>query len=67
MDSEVSTGWVLCGVAHVATIKPLRLRIEHQLGYKMAKWVHRIELVADWRHWQGPKGLARRRAQLLRV
>jgi methionine sulfoxide reductase catalytic subunit len=33
-------------VAHGA---PLRLRIEHQLGYKMAKWVHRIELVADYR------------------
>ena len=28
---------------------PLRLRVEHQLGYKMAKWVDRIELVADFR------------------
>jgi sulfoxide reductase catalytic subunit YedY len=28
---------------------PLRLRVEHQLGYKMAKWVNRIELVADFR------------------
>jgi DMSO/TMAO reductase YedYZ molybdopterin-dependent catalytic subunit len=28
---------------------PLRLRVEHQLGYKMAKWVHRIELVEDFR------------------
>ncbi len=28
---------------------PLRLRVEHQLGYKMAKWVNRIELVADCR------------------
>ena len=25
----------------------LRLRVEPQLGYKMAKWVNRIELVAD--------------------
>ena len=33
-------------VAHGA---PLRLRVEHQLGYKMAKWVTRIELVADFR------------------
>jgi sulfoxide reductase catalytic subunit YedY len=28
---------------------PLRLRVENQLGYKMAKWVHRIELVEDFR------------------
>ena len=28
---------------------PLRLRVEHQLGYKMAKWVTRIELVTDFR------------------
>jgi len=28
---------------------PLRLRVEHQLGYKMAKWVNRIELVEDFR------------------
>jgi DMSO/TMAO reductase YedYZ molybdopterin-dependent catalytic subunit len=28
---------------------PLRLRVEHQLGYKMAKWIHRIELVEDFR------------------
>jgi DMSO/TMAO reductase YedYZ molybdopterin-dependent catalytic subunit len=33
-------------IAHGA---PLRLRVEHQLGYKMAKWVTRIELVADFR------------------
>lgn len=31
-------------IAHGA---PLRLRVENQLGYKMAKWVHRIEVVAD--------------------
>jgi methionine sulfoxide reductase catalytic subunit len=29
---------------------PLRLRVEHQLGYKMAKWVSRIELVEDFRN-----------------
>lgn len=28
---------------------PLRLRVEHQLGYKMAKWVDRIELVEEFR------------------
>lgn len=28
---------------------PIRLRVEHQLGYKMAKWVNRIELVEDFR------------------
>jgi DMSO/TMAO reductase YedYZ molybdopterin-dependent catalytic subunit/thiosulfate reductase cytochrome b subunit len=28
---------------------PLRLRVEHQLGYKMAKWVNRIEIVSDFR------------------
>jgi DMSO/TMAO reductase YedYZ molybdopterin-dependent catalytic subunit len=33
---------------------PLRLRVEHQLGYKMAKWVDRIELVAEF--WQLGKG-----------
>jgi DMSO/TMAO reductase YedYZ molybdopterin-dependent catalytic subunit/thiosulfate reductase cytochrome b subunit len=33
-------------VAHGA---PVRLRVENQLGYKMAKWVQRIELVADFR------------------
>jgi DMSO/TMAO reductase YedYZ molybdopterin-dependent catalytic subunit/thiosulfate reductase cytochrome b subunit len=27
---------------------PLRLRVEHQLGYKMAKWVDRLELVAGF-------------------
>lgn len=29
---------------------PLRLRVEHQLGYKMAKWVTRIELVESFEH-----------------
>lgn len=29
---------------------PLRLRLEGQLGYKMAKWLRGIELVADFRH-----------------
>jgi DMSO/TMAO reductase YedYZ molybdopterin-dependent catalytic subunit/thiosulfate reductase cytochrome b subunit len=29
---------------------PLRLRVEHQLGYKMAKWVDRIELVENFRN-----------------
>jgi len=29
---------------------PLRLRVERQLGYKMAKYIMRIELVADFAH-----------------
>lgn len=34
-------------IAHGA---PLRLRVEQQLGYKMAKYVMRIQLVRDYRH-----------------
>jgi DMSO/TMAO reductase YedYZ molybdopterin-dependent catalytic subunit len=40
-------------VAHGA---PLRLRIERQLGYKHAKFVHRIEAVADFSHIGAGKG-----------
>jgi DMSO/TMAO reductase YedYZ molybdopterin-dependent catalytic subunit len=29
---------------------PLRLRLDNQLGFKMVKWLHRIELVADVAH-----------------
>ncbi len=29
---------------------PLRLRVENQLGYKMAKWVNRIEFVESFEH-----------------
>lgn len=35
---------------------PLRLRVEHQLGYKMAKWLTRIELVEDFRSIGGGQG-----------
>jgi methionine sulfoxide reductase catalytic subunit len=35
---------------------PLRLRVEHQLGYKMAKWINRIELVHDFRGIGGGQG-----------
>ena len=28
---------------------PLRLRVESQLGFKMVKWVHAIEFVANYR------------------
>lgn len=41
------------GVAYGA---PLRLRVERQLGYKHAKYVRRIEAVADFRHISGGKG-----------
>lgn len=35
---------------------PLRLRVERQLGYKHAKYVMRIEAVADYGHIGGGKG-----------
>jgi DMSO/TMAO reductase YedYZ molybdopterin-dependent catalytic subunit len=40
-------------VAHGA---PLRVRVERQLGYKMAKYVMRIEAVADIRGVRGGRG-----------
>ena len=40
-------------VAHGA---PIRLRVERQLGYKMAKYVRRIELVESFEHINGGKG-----------
>lgn len=40
-------------VAHGA---PLRLRVERQLGYKMAKYVMRIEIVASFAKMRGGKG-----------
>jgi DMSO/TMAO reductase YedYZ molybdopterin-dependent catalytic subunit len=35
---------------------PIRLRVERQLGYKMAKYVMRIELVESFAHIAGGKG-----------
>jgi DMSO/TMAO reductase YedYZ molybdopterin-dependent catalytic subunit len=35
---------------------PVRLRVERQLGYKMAKYVERIELVEDFGHIAGGNG-----------
>lgn len=35
---------------------PLRLRVERQLGYKMAKYISRIELVSGFEHIHGGKG-----------
>ncbi|WP_063015557.1 molybdopterin-dependent oxidoreductase [Nocardia nova] len=29
---------------------PLRLRVENQVGFKMAKWIDRIEFVSDYSH-----------------
>ena len=40
-------------IAHGA---PLRLRAERQLGYKMAKYIMRIELVADFSQIGDGKG-----------
>jgi DMSO/TMAO reductase YedYZ molybdopterin-dependent catalytic subunit len=35
---------------------PLRLRVERQLGYKMAKYIMRIEVVGSFAHIAGGKG-----------
>jgi DMSO/TMAO reductase YedYZ molybdopterin-dependent catalytic subunit len=35
---------------------PIRLRVERQLGYKMAKYVMRIELVESFAHIAGGHG-----------
>ena len=35
---------------------PIRLRVERQLGYKMAKYVMRIELVESYEHIGRGKG-----------
>ena len=35
---------------------PLRLRLERQLGYKMAKYVMRLEIVEDFSRIAGGKG-----------
>ncbi len=40
----------------IANGAPLRLRAERQLGYKMAKYIKRIELVAELSHIAGGKG-----------
>ena len=40
----------------VANGAPIRLRVERQLGYKMAKYVMRIELVESFAHIAGGKG-----------
>jgi DMSO/TMAO reductase YedYZ molybdopterin-dependent catalytic subunit len=43
-------------VLPVANGAPIRLRVERQLGYKMAKYVMRIELVESFAHIAGGKG-----------
>jgi DMSO/TMAO reductase YedYZ molybdopterin-dependent catalytic subunit len=40
----------------VANGAPLRVRVERQLGYKMAKYVHTIELVSSFADIEGGKG-----------
>ncbi len=35
---------------------PLRVRVERQLGYKMAKYIRRIELISDFSHVQLGQG-----------
>jgi DMSO/TMAO reductase YedYZ molybdopterin-dependent catalytic subunit len=43
-------------VLPIANGAPLRLRVERQLGYKMAKYVMRVELVASFAHLGRGKG-----------
>lgn len=40
----------------IANGAPIRLRVERQLGYKMAKYVTRIEFVDSFDHIGGGKG-----------
>jgi DMSO/TMAO reductase YedYZ molybdopterin-dependent catalytic subunit len=40
----------------IANGAPVRIRIERQLGYKMAKYIMRIELVASFTHIGGGRG-----------
>jgi DMSO/TMAO reductase YedYZ molybdopterin-dependent catalytic subunit len=40
----------------VANGAPLRVRVERQLGYKMAKYIRRIELISDFSQFEGGKG-----------
>ena len=40
----------------IANGAPLRLRVERQLGYKMAKYVMRIELVESFESLAGGRG-----------
>lgn len=44
------------GPLPIANGAPLRLRVERQLGYKMAKYLMHIELVASFAHINGGKG-----------
>ena len=43
-------------VLPVSNGAPLRVRIERQLGYKMAKYIRRIELVDDYAKFGDGKG-----------
>jgi DMSO/TMAO reductase YedYZ molybdopterin-dependent catalytic subunit len=40
----------------IANGAPLRVRVERQLGYKMAKYIQRIDVVEDYRGIAGGKG-----------
>ncbi|MGH8317413.1 MAG: molybdopterin-binding protein [Steroidobacteraceae bacterium] len=44
------------GPLPVANGAPVRVRVERQLGYKMAKYIMRIELVENFRHIGGGHG-----------
>jgi len=70
-DAGYSNGWDLASAMHPQTIlaydmndkvldvphgAPLRLRVERQLGYKMAKYLMRIEAVESFEKIRGGKG-----------
>ncbi len=54
---QTMLAYELNGIAlPVANGAPIRLRVERQLGYKMAKYVMRIEFVESFAHIGGGKG-----------
>ena len=54
-----------CEPLPVAHDVPLRLRLESQLGYKMAKWVCGIEFVEEYSHLEREQGAGATTCQLL--
>jgi DMSO/TMAO reductase YedYZ molybdopterin-dependent catalytic subunit len=57
LHPQTILAWALNGQAlSVGHGAPVRLRVERQLGYKHAKYVERIEAVADLTTIRGGKG-----------
>ena len=54
---EICRAWELNGKAlPIPNGAPLRLRVPRQLGYKMAKYLRRIDLVASFKGIEGGQG-----------